>query len=647
MSGGASLLDPAGAPRSRRPASPCGRRSRPDPAAALPGPRLRPGRPGAPAARPPAPARPRPVPLRGRTHRRRRHQLLRLRPFAGEGRRPRLHERVHPLRADRSRWTSRCPRSPACAGRSSRWARARVRAVLPGRGGRGPGARARPARAVDLSGYGDVPRATRWRSAASCYGFAAVLLIHAAPAPALRARDRRCWPRCSLWLATFLHWYMIAAAHVVPRRLGVPRPPSCSSLWDRGRGPRAAPRLPRPGPAPGPRHVPALAERRLPAPARPRAPAARSGARACRCAEALRSGGLLARGDPRGRAAADARLEGALRRLPAARSRRTEPTSCASTIPSCSRPSSPPATACCPGRPCSGPASWASCPSLKRRPALALPLLPPLLVMTYVNMCSGDWWAGGSFSNRRFDSLLPVFALGSRPRSSRGPALLRRRPELGAGPGRRALRARGTRPSSSRCAAASCRATTPWTGPCSWASAAQLVSDAVGFPTTWPASWIFAGGDGPLARPVRPARSAATSSTARTTWGASSTWATTRAPMLGEGWGRPQREDGPTARASASRGQPRASWRPSTCPRTWRSRCAPPRKAGATPGGSARERPARRGASRPGRGWREPSRCACPPPSGGASSTTSTLVGRRAPLRVSALAVPSDEPERR
>ena len=62
------------------------------------------------------------------------------------------------------------------------------------------------------------------------------------------------------------------------------------------------------------------------------------------------------------------------------------------------------------------PVLWAGflgfLPLLKRRPALALPLLPPLLVMTYVNMCSGDWWAGGSFSNRRFDSLLPVLALG-------------------------------------------------------------------------------------------------------------------------------------------------------------------------------------------------------------------------------------------
>jgi hypothetical protein len=41
-----------------------------------------------------------------------------------------------------------------------------------------------------------------------------------------------------------------------------------------------------------------------------------------------------------------------------------------------------------------------------------LALVLPLLVMSYVNACSGDWWAGGSFSNRRFDSVLPLLAVG-------------------------------------------------------------------------------------------------------------------------------------------------------------------------------------------------------------------------------------------
>ena len=49
---------------------------------------------------------------------------------------------------------------------------------------------------------------------------------------------------------------------------------------------------------------------------------------------------------------------------------------------------------------------------LRRDARTGLTLLAPVLVMGYVNICSGDWWAGGSFSNRRFDSLLPILALG-------------------------------------------------------------------------------------------------------------------------------------------------------------------------------------------------------------------------------------------
>ncbi len=80
------------------------------------------------------------------------------------------------------------------------------------------------------------------------------------------------------------------------------------------------------------------------------------------------------------------------------------------------------------------PALWAGflgfLPLLRRRPRLAWPLLPLLLAMTYVNMCSGDWWAGGSFSNRRFDSLLPLLALGVAAALEWALGWLRRRPEL-------------------------------------------------------------------------------------------------------------------------------------------------------------------------------------------------------------------------
>ena len=51
-------------------------------------------------------------------------------------------------------------------------------------------------------------------------------------------------------------------------------------------------------------------------------------------------------------------------------------------------------------------------PLFRRDRFTTLALGAPLLVMSYVNVCSGDWWAGGSFSNRRFDSVLPLLALG-------------------------------------------------------------------------------------------------------------------------------------------------------------------------------------------------------------------------------------------
>jgi hypothetical protein len=51
-------------------------------------------------------------------------------------------------------------------------------------------------------------------------------------------------------------------------------------------------------------------------------------------------------------------------------------------------------------------------PLFRRQWRTALLLLAPLAVMSYVNACSGDWWAGGSFSNRRFDSVLPLLAVG-------------------------------------------------------------------------------------------------------------------------------------------------------------------------------------------------------------------------------------------
>ena len=140
------------------------------------------------------------------------------------------------------------------------------------------------------------------------------------------------------------------------------------------------------------------------------------------------------------------------------------------------------------------PVLWAGflgfLPLLKRRPALALPLLLPLLVMTWVNVCSGDWWAGGSFSNRRFDGLLPLLALGMAALIESLVRALERRPEMAlafvAAPfilwnGLLVEQVRGGLVPRDDTV----------DGPMLVGQAVRLVTGAVGFPTTWPASWVF------------------------------------------------------------------------------------------------------------------------------------------------------------
>jgi hypothetical protein len=127
-------------------------------------------------------------------------------------------------------------------------------------------------------------------------------------------------------------------------------------------------------------------------------------------------------------------------------------------------------------------------PLVRRRPALALPLVLPAALMTYVNMCSGDWWAGGSFSNRRFDSLLPILALGLAASFEAAAALVARRPAvvpiaLAAAFGAvHVAMAEGGRD----------RPRAPIAFAEAAGAGAARVSRALGSPPSWPASWAFA-----------------------------------------------------------------------------------------------------------------------------------------------------------
>jgi hypothetical protein len=132
---------------------------------------------------------------------------------------------------------------------------------------------------------------------------------------------------------------------------------------------------------------------------------------------------------------------------------------------------------------------------VRRRRALALPLLLPLVLMTYVNMCSGDWWAGGSFSNRRFDPLLAPFALGVAACLEVARELLQRRPQVllatlvlplvvwNAGISEQVRRGLASRATGAAF-------------PQLVGGTARIVADGVGTPSTWPASWIFALSEG-------------------------------------------------------------------------------------------------------------------------------------------------------
>jgi hypothetical protein len=141
------------------------------------------------------------------------------------------------------------------------------------------------------------------------------------------------------------------------------------------------------------------------------------------------------------------------------------------------------------------PVFWAAylgfLPLLRRRPQVAWPLAGPVVLMTYVNMCSGDWWAGGSFSNRRFDSLLPLLAFGLAAAVDVARRLVAAVPSLGlatlvvafctwnltlVGQVRRGLVPRDDTVAF----------------PDLVGNGAHVFAQLLGSPTTWPASWLFA-----------------------------------------------------------------------------------------------------------------------------------------------------------
>jgi hypothetical protein len=120
-----------------------------------------------------------------------------------------------------------------------------------------------------------------------------------------------------------------------------------------------------------------------------------------------------------------------------------------------------------------------------------LPLAAVGLVVWYVNATVADWWGGGSFGARRFDSVLPVFALGLASAAEYAAELVRRHPRavvamaVAASVGANALLMEQYR-----------KGRIPIDDTMSWQAAAEAGLedwfDAFGYPFSFPMNWIFA-----------------------------------------------------------------------------------------------------------------------------------------------------------
>jgi hypothetical protein len=131
------------------------------------------------------------------------------------------------------------------------------------------------------------------------------------------------------------------------------------------------------------------------------------------------------------------------------------------------------------------------CGFLKREPRVGLPLALVGLVVWYVNSVVADWWGGGSFGGRRFDSVLPVLALGLGAAISWAHRMVERHPRLVVGAAvaiavfSNALLMEQYR-----------KGRLPSDDTISWEAAAEGkledVFDAVGYPFSFPMNWLFA-----------------------------------------------------------------------------------------------------------------------------------------------------------
>jgi len=128
---------------------------------------------------------------------------------------------------------------------------------------------------------------------------------------------------------------------------------------------------------------------------------------------------------------------------------------------------------------------------VRRHPRTGIPLATILLLLTYINSAVSDWWAGGSFGARRFDSVLPILALGFATAVAYGIEAVRRHPKVvTAAVLAIFIAANGLLMEQYR------KGRIPVDNTMSWQSAAEGaledVFDGVGYPFSFPMNWLFA-----------------------------------------------------------------------------------------------------------------------------------------------------------
>lgn len=128
---------------------------------------------------------------------------------------------------------------------------------------------------------------------------------------------------------------------------------------------------------------------------------------------------------------------------------------------------------------------------VRRYPCTGLPLAGLVLLLTYVNASVSDWWAGGSFGARRFDSALPILALGLASAIAYAVDLASRRPRaVVAGVMLVFILVNGLLMEQLR------KGRIPVDETISWQAAAEGgledVFDGVGYPFSFPMNWLFA-----------------------------------------------------------------------------------------------------------------------------------------------------------